>query len=127
MPERLKKPPRAAPFPFRNLRAKEVFVEILLWGLALALVSPLILYARSSVLPLPALFAIAGGIALALALAGRQLADLLLADALSRRNSLARFLLGAGLMVVFLMVVLVGLIVAFLQTEDGRERTLPIP
>ncbi|HZN55722.1 MAG TPA: hypothetical protein VFB67_10435 [Candidatus Polarisedimenticolaceae bacterium] len=63
-------------------------------------------------MPLAALFGVAGGIALALALAGRRLHASLIDDALARREDKGRFLMtfGAALLVLFL--VLLGGVVA---------------
>ena len=54
--------------------------------LALCMLSPLVLYARQPVMPLAALWGVAGGIALALMLTGRRLHAAILADALGRRK-----------------------------------------
>lgn len=71
-------------------------------------------------MPLVALFAVAGGIALALALAGRRLHDLLLADVLSgHRTGIGRLLLTAGMSLLVLALVLLGAAVAFLSLLRG--------
>src|SRR5512140_2872526 len=57
--------------------------ESVFWLVAIALLSPLLIYYSAGVMPLPALFGIAGGIALGLALTARRLHRSLLDDALS--------------------------------------------
>jgi hypothetical protein len=103
-------------------------VEVLLWSLAVALVSPLALYAGSDSMPLAALFAVAGGLALTLALVGRQMHDLLLADSLARRKSAGRRVAGVGAVLLVLLLVLLGLVVAtVLLRRHGMARFLPVP
>lgn len=72
------------------------------------------LYAGHETMPLAALFLIAGGIALAIALAGRQLHGFLVADALAHRTGTARFVLAAGMMLLVILLVLLGAVVALL-------------
>lgn len=66
---------------------------------ALALLSPLVLYAGTGSMPLLALVGVAGGIALSLGVVGRRLHRLLLADAL-RRGGREQAVLALGLMLV---------------------------
>lgn len=63
-------------------------------------------------MPLPALFGIAAGIALGLALAGRRLHRSLLEDALSGREGKGRFLMTFGMALLVAFFVLVGAAVA---------------
>jgi len=58
--------------------------EGVLAALAVALLSPLVLYAPRGAVPMVGMVAIASGIALSLMLAGRRLHDAMLADALGR-------------------------------------------
>lgn len=76
------------------------------------LLAPLLIYYREGVMPLPALFGIAAGIALGLALAGRRLHASLLADALSGREGKARFLMTFGMALLIIFFVLLGAVVA---------------
>ena len=86
--------------------------ELALWGAALALLSPLVLYLNAGTMPLAALFGVAGGIALGLALAGRRLHDALLHDALHGRGDKGRFLMTVGMALLVLFLVLLGGVVA---------------
>ncbi len=73
-------------------------------------------------MPLAALYGVAGGIAVTLALAGRQLHEVLLAEALSGRNSAARMAVAAGMMLLVILLVLIGLVVAILLfARSGRD------
>jgi hypothetical protein len=87
-------------------------VEIALWCATVVLLSPLVIYIRAGEMPLAGLFAIAGGIALGLALAGRRLHDALLRDALSGRGDSGRFLMTVGMALLVLFLVLLGGVVA---------------
>ena len=91
-----------------------LIVEIGLWVTASALLAPLLLYAGSANMPIAALFSVAGGIAMAIALAGRQLHEVLLADALTARKGTAKLLLAAGMMLLVVLLVLLGVVVALL-------------
>jgi len=91
------------------------------------LVSPLAIYAGTEVVPLPALFSVAAGIALALALVGRQLHGVLLADAMSGRTTTARIALGAGMMLLAVLLVLLGLVGGIVFLLRGAGPTSPIP
>jgi hypothetical protein len=102
-------------------KAKSIAIEVGLWAGAVALVSPLVLYAGSANMPIAALFAVAGGIALAIALAGRQLHDVLLADALTQRKGAARLVLAAGMMLLVILLVLLGVVVALLLLFRSAE------
>lgn len=99
-------------------------MEIALWVAAGAMVSPLAIYAGKETMPLAALFVVAGGIAVAIALAGRQLHAVLLSDALSGRAGASRLVLAAGMMLLVVLLVLLGAVVALLllfrsATGDG--------
>jgi hypothetical protein len=87
-------------------------VELILWGAVLVLLSPLVIYIGAGEMPLAALFGIAGGIALGLALAGRRLHAALLRDALHGRDDRARFLMTVGMALLVLFLVLLGGVVA---------------
>jgi hypothetical protein len=97
-----------------------------LWALALAMLSPLLIYYRSGVMPLAALFAIAGGIALSLALAGRRLHDSLLDDALSGREGKGKFLMTFGFALLVLFLVLLGGVVALVLLLRTKSSGLPV-
>lgn len=108
-------------------KPQRIWLEVLLWSVALLLVCPLLLYATSEVMPLWTLFAVAAGIALALALAGRQMHEVLLADSLSRRRSAARRALGAAAIVLVMLLVLLGLVVATFMIRHGMARSPAVP
>lgn len=90
------------------------------------MLSPLVLYAGAGVMPLPALYAIAGGIALALGLIGTRLHAALLSDALSGREGAGRFLLVAGLSILAIFLVLLGAAIALLLILRGGAPNLPV-
>lgn len=97
--------------------------EAALWIVALALLSPLLIYYRPGVMPLAALFGVAGGIALGLALAGRRLHGSLMDDALAGRDSKGRFLMTLGAALITLFLILLGGVVALvlvLRQATGR-------
>jgi hypothetical protein len=100
-------------------------VELALWCAALVLLSPLLIYFGAGEMPLAALFAIAGGIALGLALCGRRLHAALLRDALSGRDDRGRFLLTVGMALLLLFLVLLGGVVAL--TLLLRSFSSPVP
>ncbi len=89
----------------------------------LALLSPLLIYAPRKVMPIAALYAIAAGIALALALAGRRLHAALLEDALPGRGDASRFLMTAGTVVLATGLVTLGFAVALLLAFRGCAST----
>jgi len=89
-------------------------LEIALWVTACGLVSPLVIYAGEETMPIAALFAVAGGIATAIALAGRQLHAVLLNEALVGRGGTPRLLLAVGMMLLVILLVLLGAGVALL-------------
>ena len=90
----------------------------------MALLSPLLIYYRAGTMPLLALFGIAAGIALGLALAGRRLHRSLLADALSGREGKGRFLMTFGMALLVSFFVLVGAAVALVLV---LRQALPRP
>jgi hypothetical protein len=92
----------------------------------LALLSPLLIYYRAGVMPLAALFGIAAGIALGLALAGRRLHTSLLDDALCGRDGKGRFLMTVGMALLLLFLVLLGSAVALLLLLRQASPKLPI-
>ena len=96
-------------------------MEIALWATAVAMVSPLALFAGQDTMPRAALFAVAGGIALALALAGRQLHAVLLNDALAGRGGVLRLVLASGMMLLVILLVLLGAVVALLILFRGAR------
>ncbi len=75
-------------------------------------------------MPLAALFGIAAGIALGLALAGRRLHRSLLDDALSGRDGKGRFLMTFGMALLVAFFVLVGAAVALVLV---LRQALPRP
>jgi len=107
-------------------RTSGIVAEVLLWVLAVGLLSPLAIYAGTEVMPLAGLFAVAAGIALALALSGRQLHDALLSEAMSGRKKTARIALGAGMMLLAVLLVLLGLVVGILLLVRGPGQISPI-
>lgn len=100
------------------------WLEPALWVLAAALVAPLALYAGRSVMPLAALYGVAAGIALALALAGRRLHAALLRDALRGSGGTGRALVAVAMMLLVLVLILLGAVVAILLLlRSGRMAT----
>ena len=99
----------------------------LIWAaVALALLSPLVVFAKSEGMPLWCLFAIAAGIAISLALAGRRLHDAFLSDVLRRRQSVGRWLLAIALVLVGLFVVLVGVVMALIWVASRAFQPTPV-
>ena len=92
----------------------------------MALISPLLIYYGSGVMPLAALFAIAAGIALGLALVGRRLHGSLLNDALTGREGKGRFLMTFGLALLLLFLVLLGGVVALILVLRQASPGLPV-
>ena len=90
------------------------------------MLSPLLIYYRSGVMPLAALFGIAGGIALSLALSGRRLHASLLDDAMSGRQGKGRFLMTFGLALLVLFLVLLGGVVALVLLFRSSSPSLPV-
>jgi len=101
-------------------------VEGALWLVAVALLAPLLFYYPGGVMPLAALFGIAAGIALGLALTGRRLHRSLLDDALSGRESKGRFLMTFGMALLLLFLVLLGGVVALLLLLRQASPALPV-
>jgi hypothetical protein len=91
-----------------------------------ALLSPLLIYYPAGTMPLAALFGIAAGIALGLALTGRRLHRSLLDDALARRDSKGRFLMTFGMALLLLFLVLLGSVVALLLILRQATPALPV-
>lgn len=108
------------------MRRRRPYVEIAFWILAIVMLSPLLIYYRAGVMPLAALFTIAAGIALGLALTGRRLHDVLLADALSARDGKGRFLMTFGMAILLLFLVLLGSVVALLIVLRQASPKLPV-
>ena len=102
------------------------WVEVPLWSLALALLSPLVIFAGAGIMPLWALYGIAAGIAVALGLVGVRLHGALLSDALSRREGPGRFLLVAGLSILAIFLVLLGAAIALVLILRDGSPTLPV-
>jgi hypothetical protein len=92
----------------------------------LALLSPLLIYYRAGIMPLPALFGVAGGIALGLALAGRRLHQSLLDDALSGRGGRGRFLMTFGFALLLLFLVLLGGVVSLVFLLRSAAPGIPV-
>jgi hypothetical protein len=104
--------PGSAPITRRTTRA--ILSEVGLWAVAVALLSPLVVYAGRPSMPILALYGVAAGIATAIALAGRQLHDVLLSDALTRHQGVGKLVLAAGMMLLVVLLVLLGVVVALL-------------
>jgi len=102
------------------------WVEASLWGVMIALLSPLVIYYRQGVMPLAALFGVAGGIALGLALSGRRLHDSLMHDALSGRGGQGRFLMTFGFALLLLFLVLLGGVVSLVLLLRSSKPGLPV-
>ena len=77
-------------------------------------------------MPLAALFAIAAGIALGLALAGRRLHRSLLDDALAGRGGRGRFLMTFGMALLVLFLVLLGCVIALMLVLRPMSPGLPV-
>ncbi len=90
------------------------------------MISPLLIYYRPGVMPLAALFAIAAGIAMGLALVGRRLHDSLLNDVLRGREGKGRFLMTFGLALLLLFLVLLGGVVALILVLRSASPSLPV-
>jgi hypothetical protein len=96
-------------------RAWPGWVEPVLALTALALLSPLLIYAPRETVPMSGMVAIAAGIALSLMLAGRRLHAAMLADALGRGGprsavTVVGLMLAVVLLVFFAIVVCVWLL-----------------
>jgi hypothetical protein len=107
------------------VRRASAFLEGFFWLAAMALLSPLLFYYRAGVMPLPALFGIAGGIALGLALTGTRLHKSLLDDALAGRDGKGRFLMTFGMALLLLFFVLLGCVVALILVLRQAMPKLP--
>jgi hypothetical protein len=90
------------------------------------LLSPLLIYYQAGVMPLAALFGIAGGIAMGLALTGRRLHRSLLDDALAGRDGKGRFLMTFGMALLLLFFVLLGCVVALILVLRQASPSLPV-
>ena len=90
------------------------------------MVSPLLIYYRSGVMPLAGLFAIAAGIAVGLGLVGLRLHVSLLNDALTGRDGKGRFLMTFGLALLLLFLVLLGGVVALILVLRSGSPGLPV-
>ena len=90
----------------------EVWIEVVLWVLVVVLVSPLVAYAGEPTVPVVGMYAVAGGIALALALAGRRLHDAMLRDVLGGRSRRGRAVLAVGMILMVVLLVLSAAVVA---------------
>lgn len=101
-------------------------MEAALWAVSVALLSPLLIYYRAGAMPLAALFGIAAGIALGLALSGRRLHATLLHDGLSGRGGRGRFLMTFGMALLMLFFVLVGAAVALALLLRGLAPRMPV-
>jgi len=92
----------------------------------LVLLSPLLIYYRAGVMPLPALFGIAAGIAMGLALTGRRLHQSLLDDALAGRVGKGRFLMTFGFALLLLFLILLGGVVSLVLLLRSASPGLPV-
>jgi hypothetical protein len=99
----------------KRTRGRRGWAEPVLAAVAVALLSPLLLYAPQGTVPMAGMVSIAAGIALALMLAGRRLHAAMLQDALGRggrRNAVVVVvsMLAVVLIVFFAMVLCVWLL-----------------
>jgi hypothetical protein len=85
-----------------------------------------LIYYRAGAMPLAALFGIAAGIALGLALTGRRLHRSLLDDSLSGRDSKGRFLITFGMALLLLFFVLLGCVVALIVVLRQAAPSVPV-
>lgn len=100
--------------------------ELLCWLAAIGLMSPLLLYAGSGWMPLPALYAIAAGIAVMLMLVGRRLHGVLLADVIADRRGAAPWLITVALVLLGVFLVLLAVVVALLVVLRDDRPALPV-
>lgn len=99
-----------------------LWTEALGWTATLALMSPLVVYAGSPVVPLAGVFAVAAGIFLGLVLSGRHLHAALVGETLGRRRGVAQSLLSMAMVLVFLLLVLLAAVLALLAYVGGKLR-----
>ena len=100
-------------------------VEIALWIGVIALLSPLAIYAGAGVMPLVALYGVALGIAIALALVGRRIHAALLSDSLAAREGIGRMLWTATFLLLAVFLVLGGVAVALVLMFRSGAPKLP--
>lgn len=84
----------------------------------------MVVYAGRDV-PIPALFGVAAGIAIALMLTGRRLYDVLIEEGLRRRQGLMRWILAVGMLLVGVSVVLLAAVFVFAVAVRGRAPNVP--
>lgn len=77
-------------------------------------------------MPLPALYGIAAGIAMSLALVGRRIHEALLADVLSGRQGTGKLWLTAAMMLIAVFLILVGAVVVLVVILRSRAPAVPI-
>lgn len=88
------------------------WTEVVLWILVVVLVSPLVVYAGQPTVPVLGIYAVGGGIALALALSGRRLHDAMLSDVLAGRSGRGRAVLAVGMILMVVLLLLSTAVVA---------------
>lgn len=91
---------------------------------AVALLSPMVIYAGRDV-PIPALFGVAAGIAIALMLTGRRLYDVLIEEGLRRRQGILRWVWAVGVLLVGISVILLAAVFVLAVAVRGRAPDVP--
>lgn len=110
----------------RAKAASGIWIEAAFWLAALGLLSPLVVYAGRPSMPLAALFGIAAGIFVAIALIGRRIHDALVGDVLRGRHGLGRALLAVALALLAVFLVLVGIVFTLLMVARGAAPGSPV-
>lgn len=87
--------------------------------------SPLVIFARSGWMPLPALYLVAAGLAVMLMLVGRRLHAVLLSDALAGRQTAGQWLVALTMMLLGVFLVLLAVAVTLMIVLGGDRPTLP--
>lgn len=99
-------------------------MEAVWWIAAAALLSPMFVFAGRDV-PVPALFGVAAGIAIALMLTGRRLYDVLIEEGLRRRQGALRWVWAVGVLLVGISVILLAAVFVIAVAVRGRAPSVP--